>query len=291
MSNTGLRPRNSNEREIMHLCTQAHDWLANHLKIHSKMQFGRTAYWGDNAFHAGLWINRTHESVLNFRNLYGAPLSRLLRIIAHEARHAVQFQQGWLKQTNRSRRQLGGWETGEWKGVYYSGAYLDAPWEQDARAHEKPYADMIIHSGVIDRDQLKKVLSGSQTQVVYLKNETIEIIKSQHGSVHLYKASTHTQQQQHKRDQDFVKRVLAEGWYKNDKNGKWYHSDITNYKAKLKTFKKIHKATRTQYCDHSVAFLTETQYKNTVPEARFWSAQQNRTFYKSRPMQDSDLVY
>ena len=275
----------------MHLCTQAHDWLANHLKIHSKMQFGRTAYWGDSAFHAGLWINRTHESVLNFRNLYGAPLSRLLRIIAHEARHAVQCQKGWLRKSAMGKRSGGTWETGEWKGVYYSGAYRDAPWEQDARAHERPYADMIIHSGVIDKDLLQMVLSGSQTQVVYLKNETMDAVTKQQGKVHWYKASTHTQQQQSKRDQDFERRVTAEGWYKTNKNGKWYHSDITNYKEKLKTFKKIHKATRTQYCDHSVAFLTHKEYENTVPEARFWSAQRNRTFYKTRPMQDSDLLY
>jgi hypothetical protein len=124
-----------------------------------------------------------------------------------------------------------------------------------------------------------------------LKEQTMDRIRKQHGRVHLYKVSLHTQQQQHQRDQDFEKRVLAEGWYKNNKNGKWYHSDLANYKEKLKTFKKIHKELNTQYCDHSVAFLTETEYKNTVPEARFWSAQRNRTFYNSRPMQDSDLLY
>ena len=69
MSNIGLNPRNKTETQIMEITTRAHDWLAKELNLVSRQEFGRTAYWGKDAFHGGLWMNDDKLSVLNFRNL------------------------------------------------------------------------------------------------------------------------------------------------------------------------------------------------------------------------------
>ena len=96
MSNIGLKIRNENEQQVVDIMTRCHDWLANELDIDSKMEFGRTCNWGKDAFHAGLWYNSTKQSVLNFRNLYGANMYQMLKIVAHEARHGVQYKTGML---------------------------------------------------------------------------------------------------------------------------------------------------------------------------------------------------
>ena len=160
MANIGLKPRNKNEIEIISIMTRCHDWLANELGITSRMEFGRTCNWGKDAFHAGLWLEQTKQSVLNFRNLYGATVERMLRIVAHEARHAVQYRDGLLedKASRPKMTHNGRWETGTWKGTYYSGTYKDAPWEQDARAHETAYSKLVIDAGVVSAKELKMKL-------------------------------------------------------------------------------------------------------------------------------------
>ena len=295
MSNIGLKTRNQNERDVIEIMTRCHNWVADKLNIDSKMEFGRTAYWGKDAFHAGLWFNTTKQSVLNFRNLYGAPMARLLRIIAHEARHAVQYRDGLLSTQGRNSKMThnGKYEYGTWKGERYSGSYRDAPWEIDARAHEKQYSDMMIKAGIISPAELKMKLSGKQDQVVYLESETRNEIRKQHGAVHYYKASQYTEAQQDKRNKQFKQDVTKAGFKYNKLTNKWAYTakDRAGSMAQDKAWKKAKKDTKTKYCDKSIAFLTRDKEKLLSKGKRFWEAQKNRMFYKSRPMQDSDLVY
>ena len=156
MSNIGLKIRNENEQQVVDIMTRCHDWLANELDIDSKMEFGRTCNWGKDAFHAGLWYNSTKHSVLNFRNLYGANMYQMLKIVAHEARHAVQGKTGmidWTKDRRVKTLHNGRWESGTWNGEYWSGPYRDAPWEVDARAHEEEYAQLVIDAGIITQEE------------------------------------------------------------------------------------------------------------------------------------------
>ena len=293
MSNIGLKTRNQNERDVIEIMTRCHNWVADKLNIDSKMEFGRTAYWGKDAFHAGLWFNTTKQSVLNFRNLYGAPMARLLRIIAHEARHAVQYRDGLLLTQGRNSKMThnGKYEYGTWKGERYSGSYRDAPWEIDARAHEKQYSDMIIKAGIISPAELKMKLSGKQDQVVYLGSETRNEIRKQHVEVHFYKASKIIESQQEKRQKQLHKAVISAGFKYDVKTNRYSFTGKTQHQAQDKAWKKAKKDFNTKYCDKSIAFLTRDKEKLLSKGKRFWEAQKNRMFYKSRPMQDSDLVY
>jgi|TARA_Y100001937_G_scaffold44898_1_gene63094 hypothetical protein len=272
MSNIGLKPRNQNEIQVMRLMTECHDWLAKELNIQSHMEFGRTAYWGNQARHCGLWYQDTKQSVLNFRNLYGANMYRLLKIIAHEARHAVQYKDNLLSVEGRKSKMThnGKWEVGYWQGKLYRGPYKEAPWEIDARAHEKQYADLIVKSGIITDKELKMKLSGKQDQIIYLEDETIQDIKNQYGNVSLYKVSVFTETQQKARQAELKKLYEKKGYA---------------------AYKKAKKDFNTKYCDKSIAFLTRDEEKKLPKSDRFWAAQKNRIFYKSRPLKDSDLVY
>lgn len=295
MSNIGLAPRNQNERDVMAIMTRCHNWLADQLQIDSKMEFGRTAYWGRDAFHAGLWYQASLQSVLNFRNLYGATMERLLRIVAHEARHAVQYRQGLLKTQGRDSRMThdGRYETGYWRGEYYHGTYKDAPWERDARAHERPYSDMVIKAGIIAPAELKMRLGGKQDQVVYMEAETMAKIEKEHGVVNYYKASQHSQAQQAKRQKEFEKAVRRAGFTKSARSDRWSYTakDRAGVNQQKKAWKAANKEFGLKYCDKSIAFLTRAQEKQIPKAERFWAAQANRRFYDTRPMQDSDLVY
>jgi len=292
MSNIGIQPRNQNEVNVMKLMTKCHDWLAKELNIESKMEFGRTAYWGNQARHCGLWYQHTKQSVLNFRNLYGAPMQKLLHIIGHEAQHSVQYRDGLLSINDRKSKMThnGKWEVGYWQGKLYHGPYMKAPWEIDARAHEKQYADLIIKSGIITAEELKMKLSGKQDQVIYLDQETLQDIKDQHGAVGLYKASIHSKSEDRERNKQFKKAVIKAG-FKFLNNKYQYTGNRTQQDAQEKAWKKAKADFGTKYCDKSIAFLTKADEKKLAKSDRFWAAQQNRVFYKSRPLKDSDLVY
>lgn len=299
MSNIGLKPRNQNEIQIMSIMTRCHDWLADELGIESKMEFGRTCNWGKNAFHAGLWFNSSKQSVLNFRNLYGASVERMLKIVAHEARHAVQYRDGMMKDEGRNVKSKhdGRWEIGYWKGEYFSGRYKDAPWEIDARAHEKPYSQLIIDSGIITKQELALTLNGKNTQVVVLEKETRSAIKEKHGKVSFYKASKITEQQDEANRKEFEKIVTDAGFEKTGNKWHWKNGLKLDHK-KIKEMEKIFKKAKKdllsgQYCNDSIAFLTVEEEK-TLPKdnnKRFWAAQKNRVFYNTRPMTDEDLVF
>ena len=329
MSNIGLKIRNENEQQVVDIMTRCHDWLANELDIDSKMEFGRTCNWGKDAFHAGLWYNSTKQSVLNFRNLYGANMYQMLKIVAHEARHGVQYKTGMLVEEGRSRKTKhdGKWETGIWNGEYWSGAYRDAPWEVDARAHEEPYAQMVIDAGVISQEELSIKLAArpgdTDHMIVRLDTETEQEIRDKHGKVSLWKVAVQTKEEDqanHEGFEDLVKPYFI----KSEEDGKYYtnnkffarsvkiqmnHENISKdnrsaiykiqkfYKKKFqKVWKDAKKETKLTYRDDAVAFLTEKEEQKlkkaeATKNDRFWAAQKNVVEYKTRPATEDDLVY
>jgi len=318
MSNIGLRIRNENEQQIVDTMTRCHDWLAKELDIESKMEFGRTCNWGKDAFHAGLWYNDSKQSVLNFRNLYGANMYTLLKIVAHEARHAVQYKTGMLVEKGRSRktRHDGKWETGIWNGEYWSGPYMDAPWEIDARAHEEPYAQMVIDAGIISTEELGIKLAArpgdTDHMIVRLDTETHDEIREKYGRVSLWQAAAITREQDianTDRFEDLVKSYfildLENKKYqynypdslKNDKGEvSWCPELKAFHKEADKVWKDAKKETKLKYRDDAVAFLTqeETAKLKKAKASKndmFWAAQKNVVEYKTRPATEEDLVY
>jgi hypothetical protein len=289
MANIGIKARKQ-EIQIIDVATRCHDWLAKELDIESKLEFGRTAYWGRDAFHAGLWYNNTKQSVLNFRNLYGAPMDRLLRIIAHEARHAVQYRDGMMTNTHRSTKTThdGRYEAGIWHGKYWSGAYMEAPWEIDARAHEKEYSQMVIDSGIITDTELSLILPGSQDQRVFLEQETKNRIKDQYGPVSWYYAASQTKKESDQAKQQFETTVKDCGFVLEGKT--WMYKGKNHKQAKT-VWDDAKKLAKTKYKKNTVAFLTVKEEAKIPKSQRFWEAQKNQVEYDSRPLQDSDLVF
>lgn len=301
MANIGLKIRNDNEQQIVDIMTRCHDWLANELDIESNMAFGRTAYWGSDAFHAGLWYDKTKQSVLNFRNLYGANVYQLLKIIAHEARHGVQYKTGMLIDEKRSRktRHDGKWETGVWNGEYWSGRYRDAPWEVDARAHEKIYAQLVIDAGIITQEELSLKLAGREGDndhmIVRLDTETEQEIRDKHGYVGWFKAAVQTKEEDDantKLFQSLVSKVFTL------KDNVWYPKKNCklSYKEREKVWKDAKKQTNLKYRNDAIAFLTPEEYSKlkkakATKNEMFWEAQKNVVEYKTRPATEDDLVY
>jgi hypothetical protein len=317
MSNIGLKIRNENEQQVVDIMTRCHDWLAKELDIESNMAFGRTCNWGKDAFHVGLWYNSSNQSVLNFRNLYGANMYRMLKIVAHEARHAVQYKTGMLVEAGRSRKTKhdGKWETGIWNGEYWSGPYRDAPWEIDARAHEEPYAQMVIDAGIISQEELSLKLAGregdSDHMIVRLDTETEQEIRDQHGKVSFWKVAAITREEDLANTDRFEDLVKSHFVLKSNKRYSYNYPDSLKddegrvfHSPELKAFckeadkvwKDAKKQTKLTYRDDAVAFLTaeetaELKKAKATKNDMFWAAQKNVVEYKSRPATEDDLVY
>lgn len=102
----------------------------------------QTGWAGADAFHSGMYVNDESLIKINFRNLEGATLSTIIEVLGHEFRHSVQYTSGLLK----------GWHN--WTGPTLSdkidgqdsrfGRYWNMPWEIDARAHQKTYAELVF---------------------------------------------------------------------------------------------------------------------------------------------------
>lgn len=301
MSNIGLKIRNENEQQVVDIMTRCHDWLANELDIDSKMEFGRTCNWGKDAFHAGLWYNDSKQSVLNFRNLYGANMYQMLKIVAHEARHAVQYKTGMLVEEGRNRKTKhdGKWEYGTWNGEYFSGPYKEAPWEIDARAHEEPYAQMVINAGIISQEELGIKLAprpgDTDHMIIRLEDETHDEIREKYGKVNLWKAAVQTREED-LANQELFKSLVSEAF--TFKNGNWYHDPKCklSYKQSKKLWKDANKQTKVTYRTDAIAFLTqeetaELKKAKVTKNDMFWAAQKNVVEYKSRPATHDDLIY
>jgi len=190
MAYTGIISRNKVEKQAIQVITKCFNFLENELHTNSKLEFGRTALWGKDAYHAGIFLHREKQVVLNFRNLYGFDFDTLLQVLGHEMRHAYQMSQGWFNepidklsfQTYR-QQSLFGYKNGWYKGQYYNRvAYQDQPWEVDAEKYEMIYRDMCVDAGIITEEELNMVLPGDKTKRP-LEKLTKDNLRKQYGNI------------------------------------------------------------------------------------------------------------
>jgi len=291
MANIGIKPRNATEVQIIDITRRAHNWLAKELDIDSTLEFGRTAYWGRDAFHAGLWYNHTKQSVLNFRNLYGENVMTLLRIIGHEARHAVQYRDGMLSTLGRhTYTHNERYESGMWNGERYYGPYLTAPWEIDARAHEEQYAQLITDSGILTEDELFMTIPGLKDDI-YLEDETRQKVNDEFGPVSWYKATVQTEQENDMNYEKFIATIQEAGWEMPKGKKKWTLKDGYDWKTAKSVWDKAKKLTKTTYRKDAIAFLTREQERTIPKDKRFWAAQANVVEFEKRALTLADMKF
>jgi len=291
MSIIGIQTRNQSETQIMEICTRANDWLAKKLNVVSTQEFGRQCNWGKDAFHGGLWMNDTKQSVLNFRNLYGEKVIDMLRIIGHELRHAYQHQNNML--TDRKGSATKGGKnailSGTWNGASWTGFYSDAPWEIDARAYEQEYKQMIIDSGIISEEELNMVLPGDRVTYFNEDQKKKELNDSSEEAIHYFEAATISKAQDDKNGELRKKAIVNAGFIL--KNNKWSYGDTSRSEQLVmqKTFKSLKKEFAVKYRNDALAYLTDSQYKNTAKKDRFWAAQENILQFDTVELAMSDL--
>ena len=298
MSNVGLNPRNKTETQIMEITTRAHDWLAKELNLVSRQEFGRTAYWGKDAFHGGLWMINDKLSVLNFRNLYGENVKTMLNIVSHELRHGYQYANGMMREDHYGRSKgglhSGTWEQGYWNNEYYSGVYREAPWEIDARAHEETYTNMIIDAGIVSAKELDIILPGART-TYYNESEKMEQLKnSSKERIHWFKAATISKKEDENNDRLCHEAFIDAGFIKpSSPKGKWSFPNVSRAKkvAMDKDFKAAKREFALKYRKDAVAYLTDSEYKALGKKDTFWEAQKNILEFDEVEITMSDLTY
>jgi len=206
MAYTGLKVRDETEQQAIAVMTRCFEYLESQLNTQAKLEFGRTALWGKDAWHSGLFLQNDNTVLLNFRNLYGFNFDILLQVLCHEMRHAYQQAQGWFDAPadrpsyfRSYRRQMGSPESGWWKGEYISNTdYADLPWEQDAEAHERPYRDQCVQAGAITPAELETHLSGDKTKRPLI-DETKALFQKNNPGVLILPAYAETLAQLHSR--------------------------------------------------------------------------------------------
>lgn len=121
--------------------------LSRLLDVDIVLQAQRQPGWaGSDAFHAGMYVDNDKLIKINFRNLQGVSLGKIIEVLGHEFRHAVQYKLGM-------QHDWKGWLGGEVVQTSYiaSGystkyrAYLNRPQEIDARNYQGLYAQMVFN--------------------------------------------------------------------------------------------------------------------------------------------------
>lgn len=301
MAYTGIRTRNKTEDQAIEVMTRCFDFLQDKLGTNAKLEFGRTAVWGKDAFYSGLYTHGDKQVILNFRNLYGFDFDTILQVLSHEMRHAYQDHKGWFDNPNRSTafmgyssRKTGGRKSGYWQGEYVGYcAYEDQPWEQDARAYERTYRDLCVEAGKITQQELATHLPGDKTRKC-LENETIrEWNKSNPGKMVITAFSETEQeyearrkqakQQAHDKMTELGFELIENTWtYKGPKN-KAYEN---HKKAKRVTINPRPKRKERQdgFC------WFEGTHKELYTDNNFEKSQKNFVKYKTRQLTLRDLT-
>ena len=306
MANVGLKPRNKTEERIISICTRAHDALADYIGVASTQEFGRTAYWGEQANHVGLWYQHSKQSVVNFRLLYGENVKTMLEIIGHELRHAEQYKKGYMDAPwggfGRNRQSIHGgkWEEGYWKGERYSGPYNEAPWEIDARKAEKEYASMMIDMASISPEELDLTLPGQRTTYYNEEQKKAEFEKNCKEAVQWYYADTCTKEQDEEN-----KRLMKEEWIAagmippTGTRGKAKYWTYPKNKSKAATMRKskvfdhIKRKYKSASRKDAVAYLTASQLRacKEASLSPYWEAQKNILELDLVEMSMADVTY
>ena len=301
MAYTGIQTRNKTEEQAIEVMTRCFNFLQKKLGTNAKLEFGRTAIWGKDAFHSGLYTHGKKEVILNFRNLYGFDFDTLLQVLSHEMRHAYQDHKGWFDNPNRERyfmgyssRSTGGAKSGYWKGEYVGYVdYDEQPWEQDARAYERTYRDLCVDAGVITDKELTTHLPGNKT-MRNLVSESINAFKKKYPNRQICTAYDETEGEYQNRKKSIKKEA-------NDKMSKYGFKLINNtwtYKGpkskSAENWKKARKVTinprpkRKERKDGFCWFAGSKAdlYKND----NFEKSQKNFVKYKTRLLTIQDLT-
>lgn len=134
-------PRNPKECTILAALENASEILCNNLNVSVTLRLERQASWaGVRAFHAGLWDSDRKLVRINMRNLGGASLERIIEILGHEFRHAVQTIHR-VCDVIADDVYAPGINT-----RYNNRPYLNQPKEKDARKYQKAYATIVFNS-------------------------------------------------------------------------------------------------------------------------------------------------
>jgi len=182
----GIVIRNKQEELAVKVLQAAHEFLNQVLEVDTELVFQRECNWGKNAFHAGWYRNSEKKVALNFRNMYGATIQDLLEVLAHEMRHAQQYENGYLLDKGRTGKARARTSIirGTWLGEPMVVKYEDAPWEIDARKAEKPYSEWVIEELEIPEKVLSTRLPmGTSTKSD--KNATYKMLQEKYGLLEL----------------------------------------------------------------------------------------------------------
>lgn len=134
-----FKTRDATEDACVAMIENASHILSDLLNVSFKLRMERMAGWGgSDAVHAGSYAPRTKLLKINYRNLQGQTFDRILEVLGHEVRHAVQSQHKTIDDipdTNFSQlnRRL--------SPSFIR--YLNKPVEKDARKYQGVYADMV----------------------------------------------------------------------------------------------------------------------------------------------------
>ena len=278
MAYRGLITRNEEEQLFIDCITKGHKFLNEKLGLNSKLEFGRTAVWGKNAHHAGLYFHQTNEVLLNFRNLYGHNMRTFLEVLGHEVRHAYQKQQGWFGDNPPTSQGYGKsrYEYGMWCGKRIGAKYESLPWEIDARKYEKVYAQLIINSGILTDKELSSVMGGVKKSKV-LENETKRELRKLKPNGEFFRSYIETKDEYKKRCDDNNKEIEKLGF--ELKGNSWeYVGETTD---KVVAFKKLKKMTLNPQRKEDGEGVYFIELKDLPKQFKSWNDETNKYVFSN----------
>lgn len=135
--NHRFSPQNAQEERLLKAIEAAAIILEDRLNLKDRnltLQAQRQAGWaGADAFHAGMYQDEERLIKINFRNLYGAKLSTIITVLAHEFRHSVQYATS-IYDGYRWNNQ-----------IIVERDYFNKPQEIDARQFQDQYAQIVFN--------------------------------------------------------------------------------------------------------------------------------------------------
>jgi hypothetical protein len=164
--------RNQEEAAIFEMLEQASNYLVEKLGLQEylkEVRIERMNGWGKaNTRYAGLYSESKRMAKVNIRTLYNVQPRKILEVLCHELRHAVQYMTDMdcIKKTYRDASR-------------HSASWFNHPCEIDAREFQKIYADMVIEA--LDLDMTIHA-SEAEPIMVWQGKEQRAVLEAQIGS-------------------------------------------------------------------------------------------------------------
>lgn len=151
-------PRDEGELTIVKAIENGSQILCDILNVDVAIRVERQKGWARSiAYYAGLWNPARRMIKINLRNLYGVSLEKILEVLGHEFRHAVQTAHGVCDDLPNVSLPL---------YLKYRSCYLNRPIEKDARKYQKAYRDMIVnHEEFRFKEHLSDVVPGESIRL------------------------------------------------------------------------------------------------------------------------------